>query len=109
MATPAFITPKNVPQAEKTLMAGYLFGAPMGDLGWFVSLLMSFGAGMATFFAGTFAGIVWIMVSSAGHSENLANMAWSYERVGLPLGVVAMVVTGSYLGMLWVRRISRKA
>ena len=39
---------------ERTLGAGYLFGAPVGDLGWFASLLMGTATGFAAFFAATF-------------------------------------------------------
>jgi hypothetical protein len=33
----------------------------------------------------------------------------SYRLIGLPVGAVVMLLALSYLGMLWVRRITRKA
>jgi len=82
---------------------GYLFGVPMGDLGWFTSLLMGAATGFATFFAATFVGIVSIMVyNSTGHQA--LDYSYSYLRVGLPAGVLVLVVAWMYLGTLWVRR-----
>jgi hypothetical protein len=85
---------------------GVLFGVPMGDLGLFASLLMGAAAGFAAFFAATFVGIVGILLyNSAGHN---ADYAYSYLRLGLPVGVLVLVVSMGYLGMLWVRRQMRK-
>lgn len=91
----------------RTLGAGYLFGVPVKDLGWFASLLMGLATGFAAFFLATFVGIVSILVLNAnGHH---ANYAWSYTRVGLPVGVVVAVVALGYLAMLWARRQIRRA
>ena len=35
------------PISPRTFGSGYLFGVPLGDLGWFTSLLMSFALGFA--------------------------------------------------------------
>jgi protein-S-isoprenylcysteine O-methyltransferase Ste14 len=91
---------------RKTLMAGFVFGAPVGELGWFASLLMALATGMAAFFAATFVGIFSILFwNAAGHH---ADFAWSYLYVGLPVGGTVMVLAVAYMGMLWVRRISRQ-
>ena len=88
--------------------AGVLFGVPVGDLGWFTTLLMSFAIGFAAFFAATFAGIMGILIyNTAGH--HTAALALSYRRIGLPIGLVVAVVALSYLGGLWVRRQLRRA
>jgi hypothetical protein len=82
---------------------GHLFGIPMGDLGWFASLLMGAATGFAAFFAGTFAGIVGIMLyNSTGHGP--LDYAYSYTRVGLPIGLLVLATAWAYLGTLWVRR-----
>ena len=85
-----------------------LFGAPIGDLGWFASVLMGTAAGFAAFFAATFCGIVYVLISnSAGHGT--LDYSLSYMRVGLPVGILVLVVSLGYLGVLWVRRITRRA
>jgi hypothetical protein len=82
---------------------GVLFGVPLGDLGWFTSLLMGAATGFAAFFAATFFGIVGILIyNSATHRS--VDLSYSYSRIGLPVGVLVLVVACGYLGMLWVRR-----
>jgi len=106
MATPTYNTTHAQGAERKTLMAGYLFGAPLGDLGWFASLLMGLATGMAAFFAATFVGIMSVLFwNAAGHH---ADFTISYRLVGLPVGATVMVVALGYLGMLYVRRVSRK-
>ncbi len=85
---------------------GYLFGVPLRDLGWFVSLLISVGTAMASFFAGTFIGIVTIMIANAGHAK--MDYSWAYLRFGLPFGILMGVVTLAYLGTMWVKRQARR-
>ena len=87
---------------------GTLFGVPVGDLGWFASLLMGTATGFAAFFAATFLGIVSIMVYNS-NSQNKIDFSYSYLRFGLPVGVAVLVIALGYLGMLWVRRITRKS
>ena len=84
--------------------AGHLFGIPMGEFGWFASLLMGAATGFAAFFAATFVGIVGVMVyNSSGHQA--MDYAWSYTRLGLPVGLVVLAVAWGYLGTMWVRRV----
>jgi hypothetical protein len=87
---------------------GYLFGVPMGDLGWFTSLLMSLASGFAAFFAGTFFAIVGLLVYTSVTGKAV-DFALTYRRVGLPVGVVVLVVALAYMGTLWVRRQLRRA
>ncbi len=93
--------------APRTLGGGYFFGIPMGDLGWFTSLLMGLATGMAAFFLATFLGIVSILFLNAlGHH---ADYAWSYKRIGLPVGLLVAALALGYLGTMWVKRITRRA
>ncbi len=92
----------------RTLGGGYLFGVPVGDLGAFGSLLIGLASGFVAFFAGTFFGIVGIAIYN-GATHRGIDLAWSYKRIGLPLGVLVMAVALSYLGTLWVKRVTRKA
>ena len=104
MAQLTYNTPATTPRTPGN---GYLFGVPMRDLGWFVSLLISVGTAMASFFAATFVGIVTIMIANAAHAN--MDYAWSYTRFGLPFGVLAGLSMLGYLGLMWVKRITRRA
>ena len=99
--------PTNAPATPRTFAAGYLFGVPLGNLGWFASLLMAVASGFMAFFAATFCAIVFILIyNSATHSA--LDFALTYRRVGLPIGLVVMVVALGVLGTLWLRRILRR-
>ncbi len=106
MTSPASIPPVN--PAARTSGAGYLFGIPLGDLGWFASLLMSVASGFAAFFAATFCGIVGLLIWNT-LLHHTADYAISYRLIGLPVGLLVLVFASLYLGSLWVRRILRKA
>jgi hypothetical protein len=93
--------------ARKTFAAGYVFGAPVQDLGVIAIAIMGLGAGFITFFATTFVGIVVVLtLNSFGHT---ADYTVSYRLIGLPCGVLMAVVSLAYLGTFWVKRILRKA
>jgi len=91
----------------RTIGSGYLFGVPLGDLGWFTTLLMSFAMGFAAFFAATFCAIVAILFYNTV-SHRSVDFALTYKRAGLPVGVLVLMMTLGYLGTLWVRRQIRK-
>ena len=92
--------------ARKTFAAGYVFGAPIQDLGIIASLIMGLAMGFITFFATTFVGIVAVMVlNAAGHQ---ADYTVSYRLIGLPCGVLMAAISLAYLGTFWVKRILRK-
>ena len=79
-----------------------LFGIPVGKLGPFASLLVGVASGFAAFFLATFLAIVTLLViNSAGHP---LDYAYSYRRIGLPVGVAVGIFVLSYLSVLWVRR-----
>jgi hypothetical protein len=92
----------------RTIGSGYLFGVPLGDLGWFTSLLMSFAVGFAAFFAATFCAIVGTLFYNTVLHRSV-DFALTYKRVGLPVGLLVLVLALGYLGTLWVRRQLRKA
>jgi hypothetical protein len=94
--------------SPRTFGAGYLFGIPLGDLGWFTSLLMSFALGFAAFFAATFCAIVGILFYNTA-THRAVDFSLTYSRVGLPVGVLVLLVALLYLGTLWVRRQLRKS
>jgi len=96
----------NAPLSPRTFAAGYLFGVPLGNLGWFASLLMAVASGFMAFFAATFCAIVFILIYNSAAPRAL-DFALSYRRIGLPIGLVVMAVALCTLGTLWLRRILR--
>jgi hypothetical protein len=94
--------------SPRTFGSGYLFGVPLGDLGWFSSLLMSFALGFAAFFAATFFSIFAVLIYNTA-TRHAVDFALTYKWVGLPIGMLVLVAALSYLGTLWVRRQLRKA
>ena len=92
----------------RTVGSGYLFGVPMGDLGWFQTALMSVASGFVAFFAATFLGIFGLLVwNSTTHGT--IDYAISYKWIGLPVGLFVLATASVYLGSLWVKRMFRKA
>jgi putative Ca2+/H+ antiporter (TMEM165/GDT1 family) len=86
----------------------FLFGVPIGGLGWFATILMGTAAGFIAFFAGTFLGIIGITIADAiGHGG--IDYAISYRWVGFPLGVVVMLLSLALLITLRVRRSVRRS
>jgi ABC-type dipeptide/oligopeptide/nickel transport system permease subunit len=86
---------------------GVLFGIPLGDLGWFASLLMGVATGMAAFFLTTFVAIVAMLIYMEA-KHHAVDFALTYKRAGFPVGVVVMACALSYLGVQWARRMARK-
>ncbi len=92
---------------ERARREGELFGIPLGDLGWFSSLLMGGATGMAAFFLTTFLaifGLLFYMMATGKHPD----FAETYRLAGFPVGVVVMVLALGYLGVQWTRRMVRK-
>jgi hypothetical protein len=84
-----------------------LLGIPLGELGLFQTLLMSFATGFAAFFATTFLAIMAMLVYMVATSK-YPDFALTYKDAGLPVGLVVLVLALGYLGSLWVRRKLRK-
>ena len=84
------------------------FGVPLGELGWFTSLIMGLAIGFSAFFIATFVAIVSMLIySTATHHE--VNYTWTYSRFGLPVGIIFWTLALGYLGVNWVRRKLRRA
>jgi hypothetical protein len=95
-------TGNELPATPRTLGGGYLFGVPVGDLGFFATLLMGAATGFIFFFATTFCGIVGIALHN-GITHRPADFAMSY-RIAFPVGLAAGAIALTYLGSLWVKR-----
>lgn len=98
----------SLPTRTATPDEVFLFGIPIGGLGWFATLLMGGAAGFAAFFAGTFLGILGIMLTNAiGHTA--IDYADAYRWVGFPLGILVLLFALSLLITLRVRRTLRSS
>lgn len=87
---------------------GVLFGIPLGDLGWFQSLLMGVATGMAAFFLATFLAIV-VLLFYTSITHKTPDFALAYKVVGLPVGAVVMVLALGFLGVQWSKRMIKKS
>lgn len=92
---------------EQARREGVLLGIPLGDLGWFQSLLMGFATGFAAFFAATFCAILSLLFYFAA-THHPVDFAIAYKRVGFPIGVVVGAAALLYLGVQWSRRMARR-
>ncbi len=104
----AHASQNGISSSPRTFGGGYLFGVPLGDLGWFASLLMSFALGFAAFFAATFCAIVAVLFWNTA-THHAIDFALTYIRVGLPAGILVLLASLAYLGTLWFRRQLRKS
>lgn len=86
---------------------GRVLGFPLEGFGFFTSLLLAFAAAFFTFFATTCIAIFALLVWNAGASHKI-NFADSYLYVGLPAGVVVLIVALPVFATLWVRAKLRK-
>ena len=98
----------NATSSPQNLGSGYLFGIPVGDLGWFGSLLIGVASGFMAFFFATLCAIVFILIYN-GTTDHAIDFAVSYRYVGLPVGLLVLVLALSYLGTLWFKRILRRS
>lgn len=83
-----------------------LFGAPVGDFSLFQTVLATLAVGAASFFLGTFLGILGMVVSSI-FAHRMLDYSIAYRWVGLPIGIVMLLLTGFYLGAILIRRVTR--
>jgi hypothetical protein len=98
----------NQADSPRTFASGYLFGIPLGDLGWFGSLLIGLASGFIAFFATTFVSIMSILIyNSAAHAN--VDFAVSYRLIGFPIGVAVGIFALAYLGRLWFKRVFRSS
>ena len=86
---------------------GVLFGIPLGDLGWFSSLLMGVATGFAAFFLTTFLSIMALLFYRISSGRN-PDFAIAYRDIGFPIGVVVLISALGYLSVLYARRMRRR-
>jgi hypothetical protein len=98
-------------QADSTsrgFAKGYLFGIPLGELGWFGTVLIALASGFLTFFATTFCAIFGILFYNLA-THGTVDFAISYRWVGFPAGLLVLAFSSVYLGRLWLRRMTRRS
>ena len=81
-----------------------LFGAPVGDFSVLQTLLIVGATGVASFFAATFLAIVTLLVLTQALHRNL-DFSLTYRWVGLPVGVVMLLLAAVYFGVVLLRRL----
>jgi uncharacterized membrane protein YphA (DoxX/SURF4 family) len=86
---------------------GVLFGIPLGDLGWFSSLLMGLATGFAAFFLTTFVSIIALLFYRVGSGRN-PDFGIAYRDIGFPVGILVLVLALGYLTVLYARRMRRR-
>jgi predicted lipid-binding transport protein (Tim44 family) len=98
----------NTTNSAAAARPGTLFGVPVGELGWFASLLMGTAVGFAAFFGSTFIGIVSLLIyNTTGH--HTVDYSFAYMRFGMPIGVLVLCVSYAFLATMWTKRLLRKA
>ena len=101
-------SPTSVQRDRQPHSSASLFGVPVGDFGWFASLLIGLASGFMAFFAATFCSIIFILIYNTASHGNL-DFALSYRRVGFPIGILVMAAALSYLGSLWLKRVLHRS
>ncbi len=93
---------QNLQQVRPPQAEGKVFGIPLGDLGFFTSVLMAFAVGFLSFFLFTFLAIAGLMIyNGMGHHVDYAA---SYKYVSFPAGCVVLLLSLIFFGTLWLRR-----
>ena len=92
---------------ERARREGTLFGLPLGDLGWFQTLLMGLATGFAAFFLATFLSIVGLLVYTIA-THHTPDFAIAYKRIGFPIGLGVGGAALGFLGFQWARRLLHK-
>jgi hypothetical protein len=98
---------ESVHNVARARQEGVLFGIPLGDLGWFSSLLMGLATGFAAFFLTTFVSIISLLVYRIASGHN-PDFAIAYRDIGFPVGCVVIVLALTYLSVLYARRMRRR-
>jgi hypothetical protein len=80
-----------------------LLGIPLGDFGFFSSLLLALASGSLVFFASLFLAIISLLVwNIVGHHQ--VDYADSYRFVAFPLGLIVLVCALIFFTGTWLRR-----
>jgi ABC-type dipeptide/oligopeptide/nickel transport system permease subunit len=93
---------QNLQQVRSLQAGGKFFGIPLGDLGFFTSVLMAVALGFIGFFLFTFLAIFGVMIyNGMGHQ---VDYAVSYKYIAFPAGCVVLIASLIFFATLWLRR-----
>jgi hypothetical protein len=84
------------------MQGGKVFGFALRGFGLLTSLLLSFAAAFFAFFASTCLAIFALLAWNLG-GHHAVNYADSYRFVGLPAGVIVLLIALPFFGSLWIR------
>lgn len=80
-----------------------VFGVPLGNLGFFASLLIALSSGFLAFFLTAFFAIFTLLFyNTLGH--HAVDYAITYKLIALPVGIVVLVLSVFFFGFLWIRQ-----
>ena len=92
----------NPPRSSRSALGGNVLGFPLAGFSLFQSLLLSLAAAFFTFFLTTCVSIFALLVWN-GLLHHAIDYADSYRYVGLPAGVLVLVLAAPFFGALWIR------
>lgn len=81
-----------------------VFKIPIGRLGLIASLLMGGATGFIVFLFTFFLAIVGVTIYDSATGTSLLNLDISYRYIAAPVGILAMIVSLTYLISIWARR-----
>jgi hypothetical protein len=81
-----------------------VFNIPIGKLGLLSSLLMGGVCGFLVFFVTFFLAIIGVTIYDSATGTSMLNLNISYLYIAAPVGVLAMLISVTYLLTLWARR-----
>jgi hypothetical protein len=89
---------QNLEQVRASHTGARVFGIPVGDFGFFTSVLMAFTVGFISFFLFIFGLMVY---NGMGHQVDLSA---SYKYISFPAACVVLAASLIFFGTLWLRR-----
>ena len=93
---------QNLSRVPSPQVGTRVFGIPLGDFGFFTSVLMAFTVGFLSFFLFTFLAIAGVMIyNGMGHQVDYAA---SYKYISFPAACVVLVASLIFFTTLWLRR-----
>ena len=93
---------QNLSRVSSPQVGTRVFGIPLGDFGFFTSVLMAFTVGFLSFFLFTFLAIVGVMIyNGMGHRLDYSA---SYKYISFPAACVVLIASLIFFATLWLRR-----